>query len=167
MYRAFFQKSLCSKNPIWGIFSLKMGHFFVPKGWQPCGEGRIQVCAPARHGVESPPDLHVAALLHPGAVVVVGAGVPGHTHSIPTMLVFKARKSRKLKETFYLPQLSVPVLQDSVDVPERKIGRSRRHGELNQGRTSTPGNSFKKIIGRMQITPPFYYLMSLIPPLYP
>ncbi len=27
MYRAFFHKSLCSKNPILGIFSLKMGHF--------------------------------------------------------------------------------------------------------------------------------------------
>ncbi len=33
--RAFFQISLCSKNPIWGIFSLKMGHFFVSRGWQP------------------------------------------------------------------------------------------------------------------------------------
>ena len=35
-YRAFFQKSLCCKNPILGIFSLKMGHFFVPRSWQPC-----------------------------------------------------------------------------------------------------------------------------------
>ena len=34
VYPAFFQKSLCSKNPIWGIFSLKMGHFFVPRGWK-------------------------------------------------------------------------------------------------------------------------------------
>ncbi len=35
MHRAFFQKSLCSKKPIWGIFSQKMGHFFLPRGWQP------------------------------------------------------------------------------------------------------------------------------------
>ena len=35
VHRAFFQKSLCSKNPIWGIFLPKMGHFFVPRGWQP------------------------------------------------------------------------------------------------------------------------------------
>ncbi len=30
-----FSEVLFRKNPIWGIFSLKMGHFFVPKGWQP------------------------------------------------------------------------------------------------------------------------------------
>ena len=35
VYRAFYQKSLCNKTPIWGIFLLKMGHFFVPRGWQP------------------------------------------------------------------------------------------------------------------------------------
>ncbi len=33
VYRAFFpQKSLCSKNRIWGIFSPKMGHFFHSDG---------------------------------------------------------------------------------------------------------------------------------------
>ncbi len=35
VYRAFFLKSLCSKNPIWSIFSRKIGHFLFQRGWQP------------------------------------------------------------------------------------------------------------------------------------
>ncbi len=32
VYWAYFQKSLCSKSLIWGIFSLKIGHFFRSEG---------------------------------------------------------------------------------------------------------------------------------------